>query len=99
MLCLQDDVLEKSRHTIEREYEKLCRAARERAAAHPGEVASVTTEDAWTWVEEQAGTTFTGEDINMVLQVPSYLCQPPFWPSSVSQDVRIKIRFLLSELC
>lgn len=68
-VCLQDDVLEKSRHTIEHEYRKLCRTARERGAAHPGEVGSVTTEDAWKWVEEQAGTTFTGDDINMVLQV------------------------------
>ena len=66
---MQDDVLEKSRHTIEKEYQRLCRTARERAAAHPGEMATVTTEDAWQWVEEQAGTTFTGEDINRVLQV------------------------------
>lgn len=74
LLHVQDDVLEKSRHTIEYEYKKLCRTARERAASHPGEVASVTTEDAWTWVEEQAGNTFTGQDINMVLQV---LVLPP----------------------
>ena len=69
MAHLQDDVLEKSRHTIEHEYRKLCRSARQRAEAHPGEAGSVTTEDAWVWVEAQAGTTFTGADINQVLQV------------------------------
>lgn len=68
-MYVQDDVLEKSRHTIEHEYNKLCRTARERATEHPGEVNSVTTQDAWMWVDEQAGTTFTGEDINIVLQV------------------------------
>jgi hypothetical protein len=65
---MQDDVLDKCKQNVEREYRRLCAAAAARAVAQPGLPAHVTTADAWDWVEEQAGNLFSAPDINAVLQ-------------------------------